>query len=289
MSAGFRFIECEQGTPEWLAARAGLCTASRFSDAISTVNGLNAQQQAYVDAILHSGMSEAAAWAHAGYKAAPKAAGIALALQGKDPAEPSDVALRYAADMAIERISGKPFGEPPKTWLLNRGHDLERAARMAYEERHASFVTEAGLCMLDDAPFAYSTDGLVDDDGLIEIKAPIDGTKIRAMWRDGDVSEYVDQMQGGMWITGRKWCDFIMYCPDLANAKKDLYVKRIYRDDDYIDGLVLKLAKFQKLVDDAYADFTGALAVAPAVAPPAPGTTPRAGSRLAAILTPEQA
>lgn len=286
MNAGFRFLECEQGTEQWLAARAGLITASCFADAISTVGGLDERQAQYV-ALVRGGADEKAASAMAGYKAVPSSDTIKRALRGEVMETPSDTALRYAADLAIERVSGKPFGIPAKTWLLERGHELERQARMTYEAKHASFVTEAGLCVMNDAPFGYSTDGLVDEDGLIEIKCPIAGDKILAMWRHGDVSEYIHQMQGGMWLTGRKWCDFIMYCPDLAPKGKDLFVKRILRDEDFISDMVEKLARFDLLVQADFRFLSDA--TAPVNAEPVVSPMPRAGSRLAAILAPEQA
>jgi hypothetical protein len=204
-----KFIECPQGSAEWLAARSGKITASCFADAISVCQKKSAS---------------------------------------RDPGDPTAVAERYAADLAIERISGQPHGEPPKAWVLERGHEMEAHARRIYEGRTGAFVTEAGVCVTDDGTFGYSSDGLVDDDGLIEIKAPIDSTKILAMWQTGDTSEYDHQMQGGMWITGRKWCDFIMYVPDLASVGKDLYVKRVFRDDAFIDDMVARLAKFDDMV-----------------------------------------
>ena len=209
-----KFIECPQGTPEWHAARAGKITASCFADAISRCTRKSG---------------------------------------ARDVGDPTVVAERYAADLAIERISGQPHGEPPKAWVLERGHQMEAAARMHYEARTGSFVTEAGICVTDDGVFGYSSDGLVDDDGLIEIKAPIDSAKILMIWATGDTAEYEHQMQGGMWITGRKWCDFIMYVPDLAAVGKDLFVKRIERDDVFIDLMVDRLAEFDKLVGK-YAD-----------------------------------
>lgn len=246
-------IECRQGTSEWLQARSGAATASRFADAISTVGGLTEQQQKYVDAV-RSGMSEKEAMMQAGYKAKPVAAIITRALNGEKTEEPSDIARRYAADIAIERISGIPYGEPPKTWLLERGHELEDRARIAYEALTGYLVEETGVALTDDRKFGYSTDGMPED-GLIEIKCPIDSIKIATMWRTGDVSEYMHQMQGGMWITGRKWCDFIMYCPDLASVGKDLFVKRIHRDDKFIDDMVNKLLSFNELVDEYEALF----------------------------------
>lgn len=242
-----KFVNCPQGTAEWLQARCGTTTASCFADAIKTVGGLNEQQAAYVNAVL-GGVTEKDAAAAAGYKAVPKSSIILRALAGEDTREPSDEAKRYAADIAIERISGAPHGQPPKAWVLERGHIMEARARIAYEAKTGAIATEAGICKTDCNSFGYSSDGLVDDDGLIEIKAPIDSAKILAMLQTGDTSEYDHQMQGGMWITGRQWCDFIMYVPELESVGKDLFVKRIYRDDAFIDAMVQELYRFQMLV-----------------------------------------
>lgn len=238
------FIEVPQGTPQWFAARCGKITASEFVTVCSTVGGLTAQQANFVSLIKNEGLTPKEAASGAGYTAVPKSAIITKALAGERTEDWSDTAKRYGADLAIERISGQPHGEPPKAWVLERGHIMETAARRHYEGRTGSFVTEAGICLTDDGIFGYSTDGLVDDDGLIEIKAPIDSAKIIAMWQTGDTSEYDHQMQGGMWITGRKWCDFIMYVPDLASIGKDLFVKRVFRDDGFIDKMVALLSDF---------------------------------------------
>lgn len=242
------FIECAQGSAEWYAARCATATASCFADAVKMVGGLNEQQAAYVR-LVNDDVDPKLAADLAGYKAVPTSSIIQRALKGENVADHSDEAKRYAADIAIELISGKPHGEPVKAWVLERGHVMEAAARMTYEARTGAYVTEAGICKTDDGLFGYSTDGLVDDDGLIEIKAPIDSSKIMAIWLTGDVSEYMHQMQGGMWITGRKWCDFIMYVPDLAPIGKDLYVQRINRDDEFIDTMVGQLMKFQALIE----------------------------------------
>jgi len=241
------FIEAQQGTPEWHAARCGKITASCFADAISRVGALDERQSKYV-ALVRSGMAAADAAKEAGYKSAPTADTVRRAVKGEDTSQPSDTAKRYAADLAIERISGQPHGEPPKAWVLDRGHEMEARARMLYEARTGAYVTEAGICLDESLIFGYSSDGLVDDDGLIEVKAPIDSIKIMDMWRTGDVSEYEHQMQGGMWITGRKWCDFIMYVPDLSAIGKALYVKRIMRNDRFIDDMVEKLSQFDAMV-----------------------------------------
>jgi hypothetical protein len=205
-----RFVEAPQGSPEWFQARVGKITASCFADATSVMQKNSATRKV---------------------------------------GEPTAAAERYAADLAIERISNQPHGEPPKAWVLERGHEMEARARMLYEARTGAFITESGICISDDGLFGYSSDGLADDDGLIEIKAPIDSIKIMDMWRTGDTSEYDHQIQGGLWLTGRKWLDFIMFVPDLAACGKDLYVKRIYRDEEFIDKMVAQLAEFDRLVE----------------------------------------
>ena len=234
--------------------RAGRITASCFADAISTVGGLNEQQAQYVAAV-RNGMPIKEAIQLAAYKAAPTSEAIRRALAGERIEQPSDTAKRYAADLAIERISGQPHGEPVKTWVLERGHEMEAKARWLYEARTRSFVTESGICLDDDGVFAYSSDGLVDSDGLVEIKAPIDSVKILTMWQTGDESEYKHQILGGLWLTGRKWCDLIVYVPDLAPVGKDLFIKRIERDDAFIDEMVARLGEFDKLVSEYEAMF----------------------------------
>lgn len=241
------FINAPQGSEAWYAARCGKITASCFADAVSRVGGLDERQAKYV-ALMRGGMEQKLALAEAGYKAAPTADTVRRALLGEDTSEPSDTAKRYAADLAIERISGAPHGEPAKAWVLERGHEMETRARMLYEARTGAFITESGICLSDEGIYGYSSDGLADDDGLIEIKAPIDSIKIMEMWRTGDTSEYDHQIQGGLWLTARKWLDFIMFVPDLAASGKDLFIKRIYRDEAFIDKMVVQLAAFDAMV-----------------------------------------
>lgn len=204
-------IECAQGSAEWLEARSGAITASCFESAISKLKRVSGKKKL------------------------------------GDPTSASD---KYAYDLAIERVSKKPYGIPVKAWVLDRGHAMEVLARVRYEAATGNLAEESGVVLTDDRLFGYSTDGLCGDDGMIEIKCPIDSEKIVDMLNTGDVSEYMHQMQGGMWITGRKWCDFIQYVPDLENCGKDLFVKRIHRDDNFIDAMVEELIAFERRVSD---------------------------------------
>ena len=248
-----RFIECKQGTPEWHASRNGLITASRFHTVCNLVGELDEKQAKYVKYILQ-GMGENAAWKEAGYAAAPKAKNIIAAIKGEKYTDYSEEAKKYAGDLALERISGKQYGEPPKAWILERGHEMEHVARQRYEKLRNVYVTEAGICV-DDHGFGYSSDGLVDEDGLIEIKALTESGKLEEIYRTGDLSEFMHQMQGGMWLTGRKWCDFILYVPALESTDGDLYIKRVHRDDEFIDDMAIKLAEFGNIVNAKEAFF----------------------------------
>lgn len=202
-------INCQQGSQEWLVARCAAITASRAADAISVLKR----------------------------KSGDKNVG--------DPTEASD---KYAYDLAFERISGVPYGEPVKAWTLERGHELEKVARMKYEILTGNMASESGVMLTDDRLFGYSTDGLVGTDGLIEIKCPVDSVKIMDMLTTFDVSEYMHQMQLGMWISGRKYCDFIQYVPALEHVGKDLFYMRVQRNDEFIDDMVTKLLAFEKRV-----------------------------------------
>lgn len=214
-----RFIPCQQGTIEWFNARAGVITASMFSTAVAKLQRDSGERK-----------------------------------KG-DFTATSD---KYAADTAIEIISGKPYGEPPKAWTLQRGHDLEPLARAAYEALTGEIAEEAGFTVTDDGAYGYSTDGMVEPrffqdrilsaTGIIEIKCPVDSQKILEIWAKGDLSEYEHQMQGGMWITGAQWCDFIMYVPDLASVGKDVYVKRVPRNEKFIAQLETDLLAFHRRV-----------------------------------------
>ena len=132
---------------------------------------------------------------------------------------------------------------------MKRGNELEPEARLKYEERQGVLVEQTGLALTEDKLFGSSVDGLVDEDGAIEIKCFVDPTKLQSILIDGDIGDVMDQVQGSLWVTGRKWSDFILYCPQLACIGKDLTVIRFERDDNYIAELESDLLKFNELVN----------------------------------------
>lgn len=242
-------INCAQGSEAWLKERAGCITASMFSTARSKVNGLTAQQRTYVDAIL-AGHSESRARDLAGYKTGPKAEVVQRALDGETVGEPSNAALSYAFELAVERIGGAPLDGGFETWQMRRGHELEPDARMEHELQTGLIVTQVGLVKTDDGVFGASADGFIGEDGGSEYKCFLAPDKLRAFHIDNDASDVIDQVQGCMWITGRKWWHIGMYCPLLKPVGRQLWLREFKRDDDYIEKLEEDLWQFKLLVDE---------------------------------------
>lgn len=244
----YQIIQCEQGSAEWLGARSGCITASMFSTVRAKVNGLTSQQAIYVEAIM-SGKTEAQAREAAGYKAAPRAEVVQRALDGEIVGEWSSAAQDYAFRLAVERISGEPLDEGFETWAMRRGHELEPEARREHESQAGVFVERAGFVMTEDGAFGASADGLIGSDEGSEYKCFIAPDKLRSFWFDNDVGDVIDQVQGGMWITGRKRWHLCLYCPALAPVGKQLWWRVFERDDDYIEKMEIDLLEFKDLVD----------------------------------------
>ncbi len=241
-------INCEQGSEEWHAARAGAITASMFSVARKRVGGLDERQQRYVE-FVKAGMAEKAAAEQAGFKAVPRAEGIAKALAGEQVGDWSEEAKNYAFRLAVERISGAPLDEGFETWAMKRGRELEPEARMEHEQQTGLFVERAGFVLTDDRLFGASADGLIGEDGGSEYKCFVAPDNLRAFHIDNDASTVMDQVQGCMWITGRAWWHLGLYCPALAAVGRQLWLQEFKRDDEYIDAMVDDLMQFAALVE----------------------------------------
>lgn len=156
----------------------------------------------------------------------------------------------YAFRLAIERISGECLqGEEFETHSMRRGHELEPEARAIHSFRIGSDIETAGMARTTDRKFGASVDGLIGDDGISEYKCFVAPEKLRTILLDGDISEIADQIQGGLWLTGRLWCDFALYCPALVKIDCELTIHRVYRDDDYIEALEKDLLAFDELVE----------------------------------------
>jgi len=160
----------------------------------------------------------------------------------------TEAAEDYAFRVAVERISGAPLDEGFSTWAMKRGNELEPEARAWVEVKLGIFVDTAGFVTTDDKKFGASADGFIDKDGGLEIKCLVDPGRIRNVILSDDISEFMDQIQGGMWLTGRKWWQFALFCPALEKVGLQLYTKRVERDDNYINEMELDLLEFERVV-----------------------------------------
>lgn len=192
-------IHCDapQGSDEWLEARRGVITGSRFRDARSKLkNG-----------------------------------------------DPSKAALAYAMDIARERLGGTASSKF-QTWAMRQGNEQEPIAAARYEQNTGNLVDECGFFVTEDGLFGLSPDRLIDDDGVLEIKTILSSDTLFTAVADGDVSDYMDQCNGYLWLLGRQWVDLALWVPDMDR----LIIQRIERNEDAIEALESDMVAFSKLV-----------------------------------------
>jgi putative phage-type endonuclease len=157
--------------------------------------------------------------------------------------------INYRAQLVAERLIGSPtesFSNSAMQW----GTDNEPFAREAYER--------AKKCIVEQVPFidhpvipmsGASPDGLIDDDGLVEIKCPNTSTHIDTLLAGKAPSKYIPQMQWQMACTNRQWCDFVSFDPRLPEDLQ-LAIYRVDRDEDLIVEYEYKVREFLKSIDD---------------------------------------
>lgn len=212
--------EVDQGSDEWLRLRMGKVTGSRMKDVI--------------------------AWTY------PKPTKV-----NPEP-DPKEAAARimYRKEMVSERLVGElgkkeVFVSAAMKW----GSMNEDVARQNYELRNRTRVRQVGIIDHPTLKVGYSPDGLVGDEGMIEIKCLEPYNHLYEVIKPAATSEdltmpeqFKPQVQMGLWITDRQWCDFIGYDSRMPLGL-DLFVVRIERDNDYINYLADQTAQFLKEVD----------------------------------------
>jgi len=149
----------------------------------------------------------------------------------------------YMAELICERLTSFPT-EGFVSSAMQHGIVTEPMARAAYEGTVGALVIETGFVPHGSIPMAgASPDGLIGDDGLVEIKCPITATHIDTLLGQSVPGRYVTQMQWQMACTGRKWCDFVSYDPRMPE-KMQLFIKRIERDNVVIADLEREVVNF---------------------------------------------
>lgn len=142
----------------------------------------------------------------------------------------------YMAELICERLTGAK-GESFVSTAMLWGTETEPQARAAYETASGCLVEETGYVPHGTiTESGASPDGLVGDDGLLEIKCPQTATHMDTLLSESVPAKYITQMQWQMACTGRQWCDFVSYDPRLPDRMK-VFVKRVPRDDAFIEHL----------------------------------------------------
>ncbi len=180
-----KVIDVQQGTPEWLAVRCGVPSASNFDLIIDTKGNPSKQRQ------------------------------------------------KYLYRLAGEKITGVSE-ETYQNGAMKRGIEMEPEARETYELITDAQVQQVGFCLVDGAhAFGASPDGLIGDDGLLEIKCPTLAVHVGYLLGKVLPADYYQQTQGQLLVTGRAWLDFVSYYPGIrpliVRATPDMAYQQILR------------------------------------------------------------
>lgn len=155
----------------------------------------------------------------------------------------------YMAQLVVERMTNQ-VAESYSNPAMERGIEQEVYARAAYEAKTGIMVDQVGAINHPTIDWsAASPDGLVGDDGCLEIKCPYTATHIATIFGDEPAKKYYDQMQWQMACTNRIWCDFVSFDSRMP-AHLRLVVKRIQSNNYYIAKLEKEVIQFLKEVED---------------------------------------
>jgi len=158
-------------------------------------------------------------------------------------------AKEYAVNIAIEQITKKPVPSSYTNSHMQRGHEQEPIARMLYEDDTFCSVDNGGFFGSDFV--GCSPDGLVNDNGVIEIKSVISKVHYASVKRQNLDPAYKWQCIGNLLFTGREWLDFVSYCSDFPQDKQ-LFIHRIKSDDlsEEFGMIAKRIREFRDLVEE---------------------------------------
>lgn len=164
-----------------------------------------------------------------------------------------DPAKKYALQVALERVTGIKSDSGFSNSHTERGHEQEPIARMMYEDQFFIDVGNGGF--FDCGYYGDSPDGLVCDDGVIEIKSVTPAVHYATMKRGSFDPAYKWQLAGHLDCTGRDWVDFVSYCAEFPEHNQ-LIVYRTYMHDmqDQIEALRARRSEFLRLIEEIQSD-----------------------------------
>lgn len=166
----------------------------------------------------------------------------------------NDTSRGTIALLVAERITGHT--EPTFTTDdMFRGVLSEPLARDKYSEHYAP-VREYGYLVrqFDGFELGFSPDGTVGDEGLIEVKAPRPKTHLRTILEDRVPPQYMPQVQCGLLVSGRQWCDFLSYSGGLP-----MWTKRVEADPAWFDAILAAAEAFERTAVEMVARYRQAI------------------------------
>ena len=177
-------------------------------------------------------------------KITSSALSCAMANYGKAFGEP---AKKYAVSIALGQITGKvdPLGYSNEH--MERGHEDEPLARMAYEEQTFSIVRNGGFFYDDDQ--GCSPDGLVGNNGAVEIKSRIPSIHYEHIRKQSFDPSNKWQLINNMKLPQLEWIDYVSYCKSFPEDKK-LFVVRLYAEQfkEEYKMIDTRIAEFRELI-----------------------------------------
>lgn len=162
---------------------------------------------------------------------------------------------KYMRELAAELITGQraeSFTNSAMEW----GTENEPKARAMYEFENSVSCEQVAFIKHDTIQAGVSPDGLISDDGLVEFKCPQTTTQIETFLGKKIPKSYFDQMQGQLWISERKWCDFVSYDPRII-GDASYFCQRIERDEPYIRDLEMSVRVFIEELNDMVKKLVG--------------------------------
>lgn len=243
-----------QGTPEWDDARRGMVTASAVGQLVSVGSAEPTAVacptcSAPVDAPCISAARKTPTPIKTFHE--PRAA-LAAQLPPVYRVATGDGPRALTMLLTAERITGHTDPTYQSEDML-RGLMDEAHATAKYADHFGVEVTELGFMHreIDGHRIGYSPDGLVGDDGLIEVKSRRQKKHLATILADAVPTENVAQIQCGLLVSGRDWCDYVSWCGGMP-----MWTKRVYPDPDLQLAIVEAVAAFEDRAAAAIATYT---------------------------------
>jgi putative phage-type endonuclease len=161
---------------------------------------------------------------------------------------PSKTSESYMMELIAEILTGnsKPFFEND---AMRWGIETEPQARAMYAVNN-DFVDVKEVAFVEhNEQIGISPDGLIGDDGLLEIKCPNTTTQLKRALSDDYSADYKAQIQMQLWVTEREWCDFLSFDPRLECSAGYLQ-QRVFRDEEYIEEMKVKVYAFVEKMNE---------------------------------------